>query len=90
LTSDLDPVNRVGDVACAVGYADSNYLRDVFKTRVGMASRPLLGERLPGPSSAGKPASADRTQTGTFGAGFASKSKESGAFPKNSPLCEFR
>jgi AraC-like DNA-binding protein len=31
-----DPRNRVGEVACAVGYINPNHFRDVFKTRVGI------------------------------------------------------
>ena len=32
-----DPVKRVCEVACAVGYANPNHFRDVFKARVGIA-----------------------------------------------------
>jgi AraC-like DNA-binding protein len=31
-----NPVNRIGEVACAVGYANPNHFREVFKARVGI------------------------------------------------------
>jgi two-component system response regulator YesN len=32
-----DPVKRVCEVACAVGYTNPNHFRDVFKTRIGIS-----------------------------------------------------
>jgi len=51
-----DPVNRVREVAYAVGYTDPKYFRDVFKARVGI-SPSAWRERPPGPPAVSKPAS---------------------------------